>query len=184
MSREQVISSVDPRQRSEVASPNHLLFYGAILVIVVLDQLTKAWAVANLSLYQPTELFSWLTPLMSLTLTHNTGVAFGLFQGLGNLFAVVSVLVLVGIFAFRRTMSADDLWIHGSLGLVVGGAVGNNIIDRLFRGHVIDFFDVNLWPLHNWPVFNIADSAIVVGVTVLLLDSFFADVLEVPADGE
>jgi len=56
--------------------------------------------------------------------------------------------------------------------LVTGGALGN-LIDRLTHGYVVDFIDVNFWPLRQWPVFNLADSAIVVGVTILLLDAFF-----------
>lgn len=184
MSLEQTAPSVKSQRRVDVGYLSHLLFYGAALLVLLADQLTKAWVVANLPLYQPTDLVAWLAPVFSLTSIRNTGVAFGLFQGLGNLFAVFSVLVLIGIFVFRRTIEAEDVWTHLSLGLVVGGAVGNNIIDRLLRGYVVDFLDVNFWPLQNWPVFNLADSAIVIGVGVLLVDSLLSGAPEAVARGE
>ncbi|MBN1249085.1 MAG: signal peptidase II [Anaerolineae bacterium] len=184
MSLEQIAPAVESRGREDARHVSHLLFYGAIVGVLLIDQLSKAWVVENLSLYQPTDLVPWLAPVLSFTSIRNTGVAFGLFQGLGSFFAVFSILVLVGVFAFRRTISPDDLRVHLSLGLVVGGALGNNIVDRLLRGHVVDFLDVNFWPLQNWPVFNIADSAIVVGVAVLLLDSLLAGGSGVSSDGD
>lgn len=154
-----------PRRR------NSLLFYGLIVVILIIDQLTKAWVVATLPPYRPVDIAPWLAPLLSFTFVENTGVAFGLFPGLGGLFTILSALVVVGILIFRRSLPDDELWVHASLGLVTGGAVGN-LIDRMTRGYVVDFLDVNAWPLQTWPVFNVADSAIVVGVFVLLVDSF------------
>jgi signal peptidase II len=180
MSLEQTTSSVDHRQRTRFGYLRHLLFYGAIVIVLLLDQLSKAWVVANLPLYRPTDVFPWLAPVLSFTSIRNTGVAFGLFQGLGRFFSFFSFLVLVGIFLFRRTLTATDLWVHLSLGMVVGGAVGNNIVDRLFRGYVVDFLDVNFWPLRRWPVFNIADSAIVVGVIFLLIDSLLVGATATP----
>lgn len=149
---------------------SHALFYGALAVVLVADQLTKRWIVLNLQPYQPTDLVEWLAPILSLTFVRNTGVAFGLFQGLGLLFTLLAFLVVVAILAFRRTLPSSDVWLHAALGLVTGGALGN-VIDRVLRGYVVDFLDVNFRPLHNWPVFNLADSAIVVGVALLLLDS-------------
>lgn len=150
------------------------LYYGGVAGVLLVDQLTKAWVSLNLPEYHSIELFDWLAPILSITSVRNTGVAFGLFPQLGSVFGVLSVLVVVAILYFRRTVPPTDLWIHGALGLVSGGAMGN-ILDRLLRGYVVDFLDVNLWPFHNWPVFNLADSAIVVGVGLLLLDSILAD---------
>jgi signal peptidase II len=151
-----------------------LLYFGGGGVVIVADQLNKLWVMANLPEYQSYHLFDWLAPILSFTSVRNTGVAFGLFPGLGSLFTVLSVLVVVAILYFRRTIPVTDLLIHAALGLVSGGALGN-IIDRIARGYVVDFLDVNFWPFHNWPVFNLADSAIVVGVGLLLLDSILAD---------
>ena len=160
---------------------SRLLFFGTIALILIVDQLTKAWVVAHLPLYEPRDLWQWLAPILSFTYVKNTGVAFGLLQGLGRAFALLPVLVVVAVVAFRRSLPVDDLWVHLSLGLVVGGALGN-VIDRLLRGYVVDFLDVNFHPLQSWPVFNVADSAVVVGVAILLLDTFLAETEEAPAD--
>lgn len=153
---------------------SHVLFGGLLLGVVVADQLTKAWVVANLPVHRPVDVFPWLAPILSFTSVQNTGVAFGLFPALGDLFTLLSVIVVIGILIFRRTLPSVHVWVHGALGLVVGGALGN-VIDRLLRGYVVDFLDVNFWPLETWPVFNLADSAIVVGVAILLIDSLLAE---------
>ncbi len=155
-------------------SRNRWILIGCAVIVLVLDQITKAWVVVNLPLYTPVDLVDWLAPILSLTSVKNTGVAFGLFPGLGESFVVLQALVILGILYYQRTLPPDEIWMHLSLGLVVGGALGN-LLDRITRGYVVDFFDVNFWPLHTWPVFNIADSAIVVGVTILLIDSFFEE---------
>lgn len=160
---------------------SQLLFLGTIALVLLVDQLTKAWVVAHLPLYEPTDLWQWLAPILSFTYVKNTGVAFGLLQGLGRAFALLPVLVVVAVVVFRRSLPMGDLRVHLSLGSVVGGALGN-VIDRLLRGYVVDFLDVNFRPLQSWPVFNVADSAVVVGVAILLLDTFLADTEEAPAD--
>ena len=157
---------------------SHLLFYGAIAVCLMVDQAVGLWVVTNLAPYHPTDVFPFLSPVLSFTFVENTGVAFGLFPALGTLFMWLSVAVAVGIIVFRRTIPRSDLWVHVSLGLVAGGAFGN-VIDRVLRGYVVDFIDVNLRPLATWPVFNLADSAIVVGVAILLVDSLLAERREV-----
>ena len=153
---------------------NRWILIGCAVVVLALDQITKAWVVANLPLYTPVDLADWLDPILSFTWVKNTGVAFGLFPQLGVFFGVLQALVILGILYYQRTLPPDEIWLHVSLGLVVGGALGN-LLDRITRGYVVDFFDVNFWPLHGWPVFNIADSAIVVGVTILFIDSFFEE---------
>jgi len=150
---------------------NRLLVWGGAAFVVALDQLSKAWIVRYLPAYTPVDWIPQLAPLFSFTFVRNTGVAFGLFPQLGNLFTILSAFVIAGILLFQHVIAGNDLWLHGALGLVTGGALGN-LIDRLVRGYVVDFIDVNFWPLREWPVFNIADSAIVVGVAILLLDAF------------
>jgi signal peptidase II len=131
-------------------------------VILVLDQLTKAWIWRTLG---PTEgtsarlLGSWL----SLTFVKNTGVAFGLFRGIPYFFTITSVLISIGAILFYRYQLPNDRpWIQFSIGLIVGGAIGN-IIDRLRLGFVIDFVHVSWFP----GIFNVADSAITIGVIML-----------------
>lgn len=160
---------------------SRLLLWGGAALVVVLDQLSKLWVVRHLPAYTPVDWIPQLASLFSCTFVKNTGVAFGLFPQLGGLFTIFSLVVIAGILIFQRAIAGTDLWMHGALGLVTGGALGN-LIDRLTRGYVVDFIDVNFWPLREWPVFNIADSAIVVGVTILLLDAFLVSEKEAVID--
>ena len=86
----------------------------------------------------------------------------------GGLFTVLNAAIILVLIVFHQRLGLVGWISHLALGLQIGGALGN-WIDRLVHGSVIDFIDVNFWPLHNWPVFNLADSAIVVGVTLLLI---------------
>ncbi|MBN2007145.1 MAG: signal peptidase II [Anaerolineae bacterium] len=153
---------------------NRLLLLGGAATVLILDQLSKYWVLQNLPEYTPTDFIPWLKPILSFTYITNTGVAFGLFPQLGGIFTVVSAVVVVLVFLFQSSFKDAHTWVHLALGTVTGGALGN-LIDRLLRGFVIDFIDVNFWPFHAWPVFNVADSAILIGVTVLLLDSLLFD---------
>ena len=132
-------------------------------VVVVLDQLTKIWAVAALS-DGPVEVIG---TLLQFRLTRNPGGAFSLLTGLTPVLAVLAGVMVVYI--VRTTRRTSDAVMAYSLGLVLGGAVGN-LVDRLvrspgfLRGEVVDFIKVP-----NWPTFNIADCAITVGVIVIAI---------------
>jgi signal peptidase II len=129
--------------------------------VIVFDQLTKRWILDTLGadLASRPLLGSWL----KFTLIKNTGVAFGLFQNIPELFTVTSVLISIGALLFYRFQLPNNRpWIQFSIGLIVGGAVGN-IIDRLRYGYVIDFVHVSWFP----GIFNLADSAITIGVIML-----------------
>ena len=125
------------------------------------DQATKYLVVTNLNLYETWSPIPALAGWLDIHYVTNTGAAFGLFQNVGGILALPAVLVsLVILFYYRHI--ADESWpIRLSLGLVLGGALGN-LIDRVRLGHVIDFIDP-----HIWPVFNLADSAVVCGVAIL-----------------
>ena len=132
-------------------------------LIIALDQFTKHLVVSNLDLYE-----SWVPiPALGrwLEIYHitNTGVAFGLFQGGGTLFALVPLAVSVAILFYYRSLPGGQWLLRLTLGLQMGGAVGN-LIDRIRVGHVIDFIHVPYWP-----VFNVADSAVTVGTSLLVL---------------
>ncbi|NBD35950.1 MAG: signal peptidase II [Chloroflexi bacterium] len=148
-----------------------------VVVIVVVDQLAKGWVVRDLPAYTPIDVVAWLRPVLSFTYVKNTGASFGMFQNMNAVLAVLSVIVLILMVIFQRTIPPQVWIVHVALALVMGGALGN-LIDRITRGYVVDFFDVNFWPFAAWPVFNVADSAIVVGVAILLVDSFFLHHLE------
>jgi len=138
-------------------------------LVVLLDQLSKYWVVKRLPLGQSWEVAPWLAPVLRITHVTNTGAAFGLFRGLSNIFIVIAVVVIVAIIFYYRQI-ADGHWlVRVALGLQLGGALGN-LIDRLRQaGSVTDFIDLQFWPLHEWPVFNVADSSVVSGVVVLAL---------------
>lgn len=128
-------------------------------LILVLDQATKA-AVRGLIL--PGESLPVVPGVLWLTHVSNTGAAFSLLAGLRPLFIVNTLLVLGGIaFVWFRYKPQGRL-VAVALGLIIGGAIGN-FVDRLVAGRVTDFLDLR-W----WPVFNVADSAIVVGVAVMV----------------
>jgi signal peptidase II len=99
----------------------------------------------------------------------NTGVAFGLFRGMNWLFVIVAAVVIVLIVVYYRRLAAASWLLHVAFGLQLAGALGNQI-DRVLRGHVTDFIDVRVWP-----IFNVADSAVVVGTTLLAIYVFFLD---------
>ena len=138
----------------------HVGFLLTALLIVAADQLSKIW-VRSYSGEQP--IFE--AGFFRIIHTHNTGAAFGLFQG--HTFALtivafvsITVILLYGLFIYRRFPILDNRLGRLALGLILGGTVGN-LIDRLHLGYVTDFIDVGIWP-----TFNIADSAIVVGVII------------------
>lgn len=142
--------------------------YGFALVVIVLDQLSKAWILSGLSLREVGQV-PIAPPILNFSYVENTGVSFGLFGGGAARWAlsIFSLIVAGGLAwwalqAQRRTLVA-------AIGLVIGGAVGN-VIDRIRFGYVVDFIDFSGTGVFPW-VFNIADSAITIGVALLILDS-------------
>jgi len=151
-----------------------LVVFGVALVVLAADQLSKHWVRGALVPGVPFNPVRWLRPVLSLTYVTNTGAAFGLFPQLGWLYALIAIAVIAFIVISYRLLPAPNWLIQVSLGMQLGGAIGN-LVDRLWHGRVIDFIDLNFWPLQEWPVFNLADSSVVVGVCILayylLLDS-------------
>ncbi len=144
-----------------------LVVFVTAIVILAADQISKHLVRTSLVPGVPYDPIPWLRPILSLTYITNTGVSFGLFPQLGSLGALVNVAVVaVLLFSYRR-LPVDNWLIPLSLGLQVGGALGNLVDRLLWSGHVTDFIDLNFWPMHEWPVFNIADSSAVVGVVIL-----------------
>lgn len=150
--------------RSAVARYTQLL--GLALLIVAIDQVSKALVVHSLSGGRVIVLFGGL---VQLDYTVNSGAAFGILQARGLLFILVAVVVSVIIVVSYRRVVAGPLVVRIALGLVLGGAIGN-LIDRVRLGHVVDFIDLG-W----WPVFNLADSSIVVGVVLLALAALIGE---------
>jgi signal peptidase II len=131
------------------------------LMVVGVDQLSKHLATAALSNYPdggPTFAGGWLT----LTYTTNTGAAFGVLADRGVLFLLIGIVVLCVAVAYWRFLPSRNPLLRISLGLQLGGACGN-LLDRVRYGYVVDFIEVRYWP-----VFNVADASIVVGVLILI----------------
>lgn len=138
-------------------------------LVVLADQATKHFVRANLRPGQSLELIPSLSSLFQLTYVTNSGAAFGLFPNWSQVFIIIAVIVILALIWYYFQLSGGQWLMQLALGLQLGGAVGN-LIDRLrFEGSVVDFIDLNFWPVRRWPVFNIADASIVAGVTVLTL---------------
>ncbi len=136
-------------------------FFLTALLVVAADQLSKMWIGSY-----PEEQAIFKAGFFRIIHTHNTGAAFGLFQGQSFALTIVALvgvaaLLAYALFFYRHFPLLDNRLSKVALGLVLGGTAGN-LIDRLRFGYVTDFIDVGIWP-----TFNIADSAIVVGVIIL-----------------
>ena len=141
----------------------NVVFFLTALLVVTADQLSKIWIRSNLNVSQSLP----ETGLFRLTHIYNTGAAFGLFQDQSFSLTIVAFIgiVVVLLFVFlvpRRFHFLDNRLGKLALGLVFGGTIGN-LVDRLCFGYVTDFIDIGIWP-----AFNIADSAVTVGVILLL----------------
>ncbi len=140
-------------------------------VIVALDLWTKQIATESLTLYRPVELTSWL----NLTLAHNYGAAFSFLSDAGGwqrwLFTGLASIVTIVLVIWLLRLPRGEKLTQAALSLVIGGAVGN-LIDRVVNGYVVDYIDVYYRDAH-WPAFNLADSAITLGVILLLVDGIF-----------
>jgi len=137
------------------------------VIIVILDQVTKALVLSFLEPYQAIE---W-TPFLSCVLIFNTGVSFGLFAGETALLRWGLIGLALAVSAWLITWLRKEMRpvCAGALGLILGGALGN-VVDRIFRHAVVDFVDLHVGDWH-WPAFNLADSAITVGVVLFVFTS-------------
>jgi signal peptidase II len=137
-------------------------------VIAVLDQLSKWWVLAELG--DPPRIIE-VTGFFTLVLAWNRGVSFSLFSGQASpyVFSAVAIAIVIGLLIWLWRV--ENRWLAGAIGLIIGGAVGN-VVDRLRFGAVADFLYFHVGEFY-WPAFNLADSAITIGVVVLIFDSLF-----------
>lgn len=142
-------------------------------VVLVLDQATKFYVDAHFELYESVPVIKgWF----HLTYIRNQGAAFGILSNSAlrvPFFIAVACIALAVILWYLRSLRADQRLAAFSLGLIFSGALGN-LIDRVRLGEVIDFLDV-FWRHHHWPAFNVADSAICVGVTLLIWEMWLEE---------
>lgn len=145
-----------------------VVFYGVALLFFVFDQVTKSMATEHLTYGVPvfvTSFFDW-------TLLHNPGAAFSFLSDQGGwqrwFFTAIAAIVSIMLVVWIAKLGASNKWESVALALVLSGALGN-LIDRVQFGYVVDFISLH-YQEHYWPAFNVADSAICVGVAMLVLD--------------
>lgn len=139
------------------------------VAIVILDQLTKQWVMVRFCLGESLPV---IPGLFNLCYVRNTGAAWGIFGGLNGLLVGLSVVVLLVLIFFRRSFLTDSLVHRLALALMMGGIVGN-LLDRVRLQYVVDFLDFH-WRIHHFPAFNVADSAICVGVGLYMVSTLFS----------
>ncbi|HIH38127.1 signal peptidase II [Candidatus Woesearchaeota archaeon] len=139
-------------------------FWILAFIIIILDQITKFFALKLGSVVK-------LIGPLQLNLAMNTGTLFSLFSGNNLIFIILSIVIICAIICYREKI---DSCLQPYFGLVLGGGLGN-LIDRLHVGQVIDFIDLNIWSgmVHNsyitiWPIFNVADMAISIGIVMII----------------
>jgi len=147
-----------------------LKWLGLSLLVIILDQVSKLAISGTMQLYQSIPVM----PFFKLTYVHNTGAAFSFLSEAGGwqrwFFAALALVISGVIAVWLARLKHDETLLAVALSLVLGGAIGN-LIDRLVYGYVIDFLDVYYQTWH-WPAFNVADSAITIGVILMLMESF------------
>jgi signal peptidase II len=158
-----------PTEPRAATSGQWVFLFSIAGLTILVDQLTKWVIVRNLDYGETWTLVKALENVFDLTYTRNTGAAFGLAQDFSNLFLLIAVIVVGAIVYYYRRLPKGVWWIRVALGLQMGGALGN-ALDRVVRGYVVDFFH-----FHFWPIFNIADSAIVLGVVLLVIVLWWQD---------
>ena len=138
------------------------VFLGLAAVVVVLDQLSKAWLVANVG---PGDIQPVLGDWIRLVYHQNSGALFGLFHDQAILFGLISIVVIAIIVGYHGR-SGRSLYLSLALGFLLGGAIGN-MIDRLRLGYVVDFVDIGIGSF-RWFTFNVADAAISCSIVMLI----------------
>jgi signal peptidase II len=139
-------------------------------ISLLLDQLSKIYIETTFALYQS---LAVLENFFHITYLRNPGAAFGILSDSAiriPFFVAISLFAAFGILWYLRKVDSGDRWQHFALGLIFSGAIGN-LTDRIRLGEVIDFLDVH-WYQYHWPAFNVADSAICVGVIIMFLCSW------------
>lgn len=146
---------------------NQILYLLFTLIIIALDQYSKHWALEHLFIYEPKAI---IRGFFNLTLARNTGAAFSFLDSASGwqsaFFLYLNLFVSFCLFMWLLILPQNNKLKSFALAIIIGGAAGN-IIDRVQLGYVVDFLDFYISDYH-WPIFNIADSAVCVGVALLL----------------
>ncbi len=148
------------------ARKRDLAMVGVGLLVIILDQLTKHWIVSFFSSKPEGYVVPILGQILSLVYVQNTGVAFSLLEGQTVMFLFIALAIGVIAYLYWRSRETGSLLLKITFGLVLGGAIGN-LIDRFSHAYVVDFIHFQIPGIFDFAVFNVADSAISIGVVVL-----------------
>lgn len=141
-----------------------MIYYLIALAIIAIDQISKWLIVAKMEIG---ESFSIIENVLYITSHRNRGAAWGILEGQMWFFYIVTIIVTVVLIYFLQTWAKGKLMLSLGISFMLAGAIGN-FIDRLFRGEVVDFIDVYIFT-YNYPIFNIADSSLVIGVIIMAI---------------
>lgn len=143
---------------------NKWTFYIWSSLVVLTDQITKLMVIKFVPLYESIP----ADGIIRITHLTNTGSAFGFFQGMNSILAIVGIIGVFFILYFHINYSGNHFFMMIGLSFIFGGAIGN-LMDRIYRGAVVDFIDVKLWNDVHFPSFNVADSSLSVGGFILVM---------------
>ena len=147
------------------------LYFLLPLIYVALDHITKFLVIKNIPYHSYIEINDYF----SIVNVSNSGVAFSMFQNNNMFFIIMVSLVIIMLIwvLYKKKDELTKLQTHSFL-LILAGGIGN-LIDRLFRGAVVDFIDVGYKNIYRWPAFNVADSCVCIGVTLFIISALFFD---------
>jgi signal peptidase II len=165
-------SAMTPEPATDRGRARWGVFVSIVVVVVVLDQLSKAWLIATVS---PGEVLRIVGEYVRLIQSQNSGALFGMFRDQALLFGLVS-LGVVALIVSMHARSGRNLYLSVALGLLLGGAIGNGI-DRFRLDHVTDWIDIGLGDIRFW-TFNVADSAITIAILMLIGMALFPSVAQ------
>lgn len=137
------------------------------IAILIIDQLTKIIAIDNL---KDGNTINIVGDFVNLTYVENYGAGFGILQNARWLFIIVTIAIIIAMIYFAKT-NKNNTMLKISVYILLGGAIGN-LVDRILRGYVVDFIDIRFGELYDFPVFNIADIAVVIGAILLAVAIF------------
>lgn len=142
-------------------------YYIIALIVILIDQITKKLIVTYLEIGESIPI---IENFLYLTSHRNRGAAWGILQGQMWFFYIITSVVIIVVIYYIQKYGRKSPLLGWSLGLLLGGAIGN-FIDRLFLKEVVDFVDVYIFT-YNYPIFNVADAALVIGVGLILIQTF------------
>ncbi|GGA84052.1 signal peptidase II [Ornithinibacillus halotolerans] len=142
-------------------------YYLIAIVLIALDQFTKYLVVKNMELYEQIPV---IEGFFYLTSHRNSGAAWGILEGRMGFFYLITVIVIAGVLYYLHKYGKQNKLFAVALGFILGGAIGN-FIDRLLHQEVVDFFDFIIFG-YDFPIFNIADSALTIGVILVIIATF------------